>query len=252
VRSAVSETEQFARVSTVRLPEVQVLGAAVGDLIHLLAELIDNATSFSPPESAVWVVGKGVVVEVEDQGLGIEFSERERLSSALRDPAGFQSMAVSGQRHLGLFVVGQLAQRHGITVSLLESAYGGIKAIVLIPSSVVASAPADDWPELSQAGRYQQLPGVPSEAGQVVVPRPNSPQRTVGDRTKDPARQSRAPLPRRERLANLAPGLRLSAEAAGSHASRPPSRSAEEAHGSMSAFQRGTRLGRGSSGQDNR
>ena len=120
VRSAVSETEQFARVSTVRLPEVQVLGAAVGDLIHLLAELVDNATSFSPPESAVWVrgnvVGKGVVVEVEDQGLGIEFSERERLSAALRDPPDFQSMAVSGPAAPGPVrgrPAGAAARHHG-------------------------------------------------------------------------------------------------------------------------------------------
>jgi signal transduction histidine kinase len=269
VRSAVSETEQFARVSTVRLPEVHVLGAAVGDLIHLLAELVDNATSFSPPESAVWVrgnvVGKGVVVEVEDQGLGIEFAERERLSAALRDPPDFQSMAVAGQRHLGLFVVGQLAQRHGITVSLLESAYGGIKAIVLIPSGSVASAAAGDWPELSPAGRYQQQlpPGVSSEpaAGAVPPARPASgsypvaakpPQWTAGNRAQESARRSRAPLPRRERLANLAPGLRPGTEVAGGHAPQRQSRSAEEARGSMSAFQRGTRLGRESSGQDNR
>ena len=141
MRSAVSETEHFARVSTVRLPDAQVQGAVVGDLIHLLAELVDNATAFSPPDAAVTVrgnlVGKGVVVEVEDQGLGIEFTERERLNQTLAHPPDFQAMALSGQRHLGLFVVGQLAQRHGITVSLLESAYGGIKAIVLIPSGVV-------------------------------------------------------------------------------------------------------------------
>jgi K+-sensing histidine kinase KdpD len=130
VRSAASETEHFARVTTIRLPDVQVQGGVVGDLIHLLAELVDNATAFSPPDSAVTVrgnlVGKGVVVEVEDQGLGMEFAERERLNETLRHPSNFQVMALAGQRHLGLFVVGQLAQRHGIVVSLVESAYGGI------------------------------------------------------------------------------------------------------------------------------
>ena len=143
VRSAVSETEHFARVDTVRLPDAQVQGSVVGDLIHLLAELVDNATAFSPPDAMVTVrgntVGKGVVVEVEDQGLGIEYAKREQLNETLRNPPGFQAMAVSGQRHMGLFVVGQLAQRHGITVSLQESAYGGVKAIVLIPASLVTS-----------------------------------------------------------------------------------------------------------------
>lgn len=164
VRSAVSETEHFARVTTVRLPDVRVQGAVVGDLIHLLAEPVDNATTFSPPDAAVTVrgnqVGKGVVVEVEDQGLGIEFAELERLNQTLANPPDFQAMAASGQRHLVLFVVGQLAQRHGITVSLLESAYGGIKAIVLIPVAVVEAADTavNGSPATGRPGRHEQRP----------------------------------------------------------------------------------------------
>ena len=165
VRSAVSETEHFARVSTVRLPQVQVQGAVVGDLIHLLAELVDNATTFSPPGAAVTVsgsvVGKGVVVEVEDQGLGIEHPQRARLNETLANPPGFQAMALSEQRHLGLFVVGQLAQRHGIAVSLLESAYGGTRAVVLVPSDVVQTeGTADgDSAKISGLGRHEQRRG---------------------------------------------------------------------------------------------
>lgn len=293
VRSAVSETEHFARVSTVRLPGVQVQGAVVGDLIHLLAELVDNATAFSPPDAAVTVrgnlVGKGMVVEVEDQGLGIEPAERERLNETLRNPPDFQAMALSGQRHLGLFVVGQLAQRHGIAVSLLESAYGGIKAIVLIPSDVVEAdgIAGGDSSAIGDSGRHEQPPGIPAEAGPAPVPgprgrgdaelrgrsgqepraehvrpsppwpdlqasaAPSAPRETAPGPPPGPARRSRAPLPRRERLANLAPGLQLDAEAPQSTAPRRP-RSPEEAGGSMSAFQRGTRLGRDSPAQDNR
>lgn len=296
VRSAVSETEHFARVSTVRLPGVQVQGSVVGDLIHLLAELVDNATAFSPPDAAVTVrgnmVGKGVVVEVEDQGLGIKFAERERLNETLADPPDFQAMALSGQRHLGLFVVGQLAQRHGIAVSLLESAYGGIKAIVLIPSSVVEAdgAAGGDGSELSYPARHKQLPGVPSGVAQDLVSRlpgsdgADSWGRPAGEPPSGPVPPSpvrpgsgsfpagaappwgaaaaglvpgqggrgRAALPRRERMTNLAPGLRPDADgAAGWAAPRRPRRSPEEARGSMSAFQRGTRLGRDSPGQDN-
>jgi signal transduction histidine kinase len=287
VRSAVSETEHFARVSTVRLPDVRVQGAAVGDLIHLLAELVDNATAFSPPDSAVIVhgnqVGKGVVVEVEDQGLGIEHAERERLNATLRTPPGFQAMALSGQRHLGLFVVGQLAKRHGIAVGLAESAYGGIKAIVLIPASVVdTSGIPDGGPSVMRgAGRHEQAQPVPAgdepsqgtrphsahglppagrrraELPAKSGPRPPSEQQArvaatpapwelpdaQSDQTPRPATRSRSPLPHRERLANLAPQLRPDA---GAPEGRPPRRprSAEEARGSMSALQRGTRLGR--------
>ena len=293
VRSAVSETEHFARVNTVRLPGVRVQGAVVGDLIHLLAELVDNATAFSPPDAAVTVrgnlVGKGVVVEVEDQGLGIEFAEREQLNETLANPPDFQAMALSGQRHLGLFVVGQLAQRHGISVSLLESAYGGIKAIVLIPSAVVeADDTADgDASAIGRSGRHEQPEEVPAEAGLAPVPRPRgradaelrgqpgqewpaerllpsppwsdlqpsaaspAPQETAPGTPPGTPRRSRAPLPRRDRLASLAPGLQLETDAPHSTAPRRP-RSPEEARSSISAFQRGTRLGRDSSGGDNR
>jgi len=293
VRSAVSETEHFARVNTVRLPGVRVQGAVVGDLIHLLAELVDNATAFSPPDAAVTVrgnlVGKGVVVEVEDQGLGIEFAEREQLNETLANPPDFQAMALSGQRHLGLFVVGQLAQRHGISVSLLESAYGGIKAIVLIPSAVVeADDTADgDASAIGRSGRHEQPEEVPAEAGLAPVPRPRgradaelrgqpgqewpadhvlssppwsdlqpsaaspAPHETAPGTPPGTPRRSRAPLPRRERLASLAPGLQLETDAPHSTAPRRP-RSPEEARSSISAFQRGTRLGRDSSGGDNR
>jgi hypothetical protein len=296
VRSAVSETEHFARVSTVRLPRVRVQGAVVGDLIHLLAELVDNATAFSPPDAAVTVhgnlVGKGVVVEVEDQGLGIEFGERERLNQTLANPPDFQAMALSGQRHLGLFVVGQLARRHGIAVSLLESAYGGIKAIVLIPVGVVEADDAADYgsPAPVQPGRREQPAEVSAGAAAGPVPRqrgrpgadlrgptaepvpptgpvppyppgPDSPAAAASLAPREtapgpaPGRsgRSRAALPRRERLANLAPGLQLNAkESPQAAAPRRPPRSPEEARGSMSAFQRGTRMGRDAPGQDNR
>jgi hypothetical protein len=269
-----------------------VSGVVVGDLIHLLAELVDNAAAFSPPDAAVTVrgnvVGKGVVVEVDDQGLGIEFAERERFNEMLRHPPDFQAMARSGQRHLGLFVVGQLAQRHGIAVSLLESAYGGIKAIVLIPSNVIEAegAAGGDSPATSRPGRHEQPQQAPAKAAPMPVPQargrevvdwragsaePASPPQSrpgaqapgvslllLGTGPSPVPRSdwlhqeggNRAPLPRRERLASLAPGLRPDAPAAAS--SRPRRlRSPEEARSSMSAFQRGTQLGRDDSGQDN-
>ncbi|HEX4094161.1 MAG TPA: nitrate- and nitrite sensing domain-containing protein [Trebonia sp.] len=274
VRSAVSETEHFARVDTVRLPDARVQGAAVGDLIHLLAELVDNATAFSPPDAMVTVrgnaVGKGVVVEVEDQGLGIEYAKREKLNQTLRNPPGFQEMTVSGQRHIGLFVVGQLAQRHGITVSLQDSAYGGVKAIVLIPAELVETAAhlADGSAAPGRPGRHEQVPVAPARLGSAAAARPAGRDGAdlPGQRMSPPMgqpgraaalppepRRGHAPLARRERLANLAPGLQTDAAGTPEHlAPRRPRRGPDEARGAMSAFQRGSRLGRDSASEDKR
>lgn len=150
VRSAVAETEQYQRVNTGRLPEVFVQGAVVADLMHLLAELIDNATSFSPQDSRVEVrgnmVGKGVVVEVEDQGLGVAEKDLEMINSLLHDPPDFGVMGLGEDSRLGLFVVSQLAAQHGISVTLVESVYGGIRAIVLIRASLLAGGAMPEVP----------------------------------------------------------------------------------------------------------
>ncbi|MER6876651.1 ATP-binding protein, partial [Amycolatopsis sp. NPDC000673] len=191
VRGAAAETEHFARVKTAKLPEVAVRGPVVGDLVHLLAELIDNATSFSPPESRVElrgnVVGKGVVIEVEDQGLGIEQEQADEFNAMLADPPDFGIMALSDEPRLGLFVVARLASRHGISVHLRESAYGGTRAIVLVrkdllapisetePSDTEADTESDGPPELS---RLAVEPSRPAPEPQRAEPqRPELPQR---------------------------------------------------------------------------
>ncbi|MBC6447387.1 sensor histidine kinase [Actinokineospora xionganensis] len=165
VRSAVAETEDYERVNTGKLPEVSLQGAVVADLIHLLAELIDNATSFSPPETHVDVVGtlvgRGVVIEIEDQGLGIEEDQLEDFNRRLQSPPDFGVMALSGESRIGLFVVGRLATQHGIKVALRESIYGGVRAVVLVPNSVVVREP----------GRT----GEPAPAPEPVTPEPTRP-----------------------------------------------------------------------------
>jgi signal transduction histidine kinase len=147
VRSAIGEAERYTRVSTGQLPRISMSGAVVSDLIHLLAELIDNATTFSPPSTRVEVrgnlVGRGVVIEIEDQGLGMDPMQLKELNSLLQDPPDFGVMALSEEPRLGLFVVAQLAARHGVQVSLAHSpSYGGTRAIVLVPSALIASATA--------------------------------------------------------------------------------------------------------------
>lgn len=148
VRSAVAETEHYTRVDVVRVPDVLISGSAVADLIHLLAELMDNATSFSPPQSRVeaWanVVGRGVVIELEDQGLGMEPEQLDEMNTMLREPPDFGVMALSTEPRIGLFVVARLAARHGIKVTLRDSVYDGIRATVLIPTALTAEATDPD------------------------------------------------------------------------------------------------------------
>ncbi|HET9654552.1 MAG TPA: sensor histidine kinase [Kineosporiaceae bacterium] len=148
VRGAISEARDYVRVSLGVLPQVNVVGGAVADIVHLLAELVDNATTFSPPTSRVEVrgnaAGRGIVLEVEDQGLGIEPEQLEHLNKLLHQPPDFQAMALADEPRLGIFVVAQLAARQGIRVTLTPSpAYGGTRAVILIPSDIVATIDLD-------------------------------------------------------------------------------------------------------------
>ncbi|SDM79007.1 sensor histidine kinase [Allokutzneria albata] len=143
LRAAISETEHYVRVRLQRVPEAAIIGSAVADTIHLVAELVDNATSFSPPRSQVQVHGslaaKGVVVEVEDHGLGMSEEDQAAANAMLSDPPEFDAMALKGDSRLGLFVVARLAARLGVNVELRTSPYGGTRAIILIPNEVLAS-----------------------------------------------------------------------------------------------------------------
>ncbi|MFD4431081.1 nitrate- and nitrite sensing domain-containing protein, partial [Nocardia sp. NPDC058497] len=142
VRSAIGETLDYARVRVTKLPEVEVVGTVVADLVHLLAELVDNATAFSPPQSRVEasgnIVGKGVVVEITDQGMGMSPEDLAKYNTMLADPPDFGVGTLSSDSRLGLFVVARLSTSHGVSVRLSESDYGGIRAIVLIPLSLLA------------------------------------------------------------------------------------------------------------------
>lgn len=141
VRSAVAETEQYQRVTFGRLPELPVAGRAVADLVHLLAELVDNAIEFSPPESRIEMrgnpVGKGAVIEIDDQGLGMLAEDRERVNAMLGAPPDYGVMALTQDSRIGFFVVARLARQHDIRVTLMDSSYGGVRAVVLIPNSLI-------------------------------------------------------------------------------------------------------------------
>src|SRR4051812_35989692 len=115
-------------------------GRAVGDIIHLLAELLENATSFSPPHTRVQISGQvlpnGYAIEIEDRGLGMTHEAIDAANRRLVEPPDFDP---ADSARLGLFVVAQLANRHGIRVSLRQSAYAGVAAIVLVPGELVVT-----------------------------------------------------------------------------------------------------------------
>ena len=138
LRGALAEVEDYTRVTVVPVGNASLLGRSVGDVIHLLAELIENAVSFSPPQTTVRVggsaVGNGYAIEIEDRGLGMTEEELALANEQLRDPPEFK---LSSTARLGLYVVGQLALRHGIRVRLTESPYGGTTAIVLLPATIM-------------------------------------------------------------------------------------------------------------------
>ncbi|MEV0532539.1 ATP-binding protein [Kitasatospora sp. NPDC050463] len=157
LRSAVSETENYSRVVVQEVPRTSLGGHAVADVIHLIAELIENGTTFSPPYSKVQVsaqeVPRGLAVEVEDRGLGMTTEEYERLNAYLADPPELDVSALGDDLRLGLFVVARLATRHHIRVTLRSSPYGGTRAVVLVPSVL-----------LEQAEQAPSVAGLPSGA----------------------------------------------------------------------------------------
>ncbi|WP_395293620.1 sensor histidine kinase [Kitasatospora hibisci] len=163
LRSAVSETENYSRVVVQGVPRTSLSGQAVADVIHLIAELIENGTTFSPPYTQVQVsaqeVPKGLAVEVEDRGLGMGEEDYERLNAYLANPPDLDVSALGDDLRLGLFVVARLAARHEIQVTLRPSPYGGTRAVVLVPSVLLEQAqPAASVPGLPAGARVTRTP----------------------------------------------------------------------------------------------
>jgi signal transduction histidine kinase len=143
LRAAVSEVEQYQRLVLQQPPAVLVLGRTASDLVHLLSELLDNATQFSPPDSHVMVSSErlpdgAVAIEVADRGVGMTEAELAEANQRLSSPAAVDA---SVSRRMGLFVVGRLAGRHGIDVQLRPGEVGvGVCASVTMPARLVRAA----------------------------------------------------------------------------------------------------------------
>ncbi|MEU9478155.1 ATP-binding protein [Streptomyces sp. NPDC048191] len=145
LRSAIAEVEQYSRVKLVPPIDGELRGHAVADVIHLLAELIENASVFSAPHTQVLLranlVTSGLAVEVEDRGLGMPVGEQNRMNALLADPDQVNVASLLADGRIGLYVVSQLARRHGIHVRLQTNIYGGVQAVLVVPQALLGTAP---------------------------------------------------------------------------------------------------------------
>jgi HAMP domain-containing protein len=140
VRASVGEVKEHTRVELLPLDQVQLAGHAAADVMHLLAELIENAVTFSAPGTKALVAGQplpaGYLLEIEDQGLGMSDEQLVKVNERLARPPDVDFALA---KMLGFFVVTQLASKHGIKVQLRHSWYGGVTALVLLPSQLLAN-----------------------------------------------------------------------------------------------------------------
>jgi signal transduction histidine kinase len=175
LRAAISEIEQYERVVLSVQPGIQVVGQAVNDVVHLVAEIVENATTFSSEDTQVYVTGQpltsgGVLLDITDNGVGISEQEMAHANWRLDNPP-VVDVAVS--RRMGLFVVGRLAARHGVRVRLRHAQSGGLTALIWLPETVAA-------PESSQPfGRLRKFE--PEDYG--AAPSLSAPTATAGPST---------------------------------------------------------------------
>lgn len=179
MRAAVSEIERYERVDLAALPShTQVAGHAADDISHVLAELLENATTFSPPDAKVkvagWLLDTGdVVLSVTDEGIGITEDRLEALNSRLSTPEAYdEEPEAEHGLGLGLYVAGRLAARHGVTAELRAARHGGTEALVVVPAALLPAAPpASPVHTLATPGvPVLHLPGVVAEANENTLP----------------------------------------------------------------------------------
>ncbi|HET9079970.1 MAG TPA: nitrate- and nitrite sensing domain-containing protein [Trebonia sp.] len=179
LRAAVSEIEQYERVVLNVQPGIQVVGQAVNDVVHLVAEIVENATTFSPEDTQVYVTGQpltsgGVLLDITDNGVGISEQEMAHANWRLDNPP-VVDVAVS--RRMGLFVVGRLAARHGVRVRLRHAQSGGLTALIWLPESVAAPESSQPLGRLRkfEADDYGPAPSLSAPTGGTAPAFPSAP-----------------------------------------------------------------------------
>ncbi|MCQ9129365.1 nitrate- and nitrite sensing domain-containing protein [Streptomyces hilarionis] len=177
LRAAASEVEQYERIELSSVPTTEVAGRVVNDLVHLLAELLENATSFSSPQTKVKVTGHAlpdgrVLIEIHDTGIGLSPEDLAAINERLASPP---TVDVSVSRRMGLFVVGRLSQRHGIRIQLRPSDSGGTTALVMLPVDV-AQGGKKPQPKPGQGGTAGGPAAAQAAAGVAAARRQNGSQ----------------------------------------------------------------------------
>ena len=257
--AAVQDNPDAPRVILEVADDLLVAGSAAGDLANLLAELVDNATAFSAPETRVRVggqkVGSGYVLEVEDQGLGMTEGELEAVNRRL---AGDPATGPDPGQGLGAWVAGRLAERHGVRVQLRRSPYGGVTALVFLPERLVVSSGKP-----GPATREGEGPATPPPGGDKADQATRAGQ---ADKAEDAALVARTPtrryvpevpgdgqpLPKRAPHASLAPDLVLGSAAAGQPGDPGPrpARSPEQVRSMLTRYRSGLERGRADAARD--
>jgi signal transduction histidine kinase len=237
LRAAVAEVEQYSRVKVVPPVEGVLRGAAVTDVIHLIAELVENATKFSAPNTTAVLraqhVSAGVAIEIEDRGLGMLPADQQRLNDLLADPSGIDVDELLRDGRIGLFVVATLARRHGIRVRIQNNIYGGTQAVVVLPKPLLEPAEREHAP-YPEAGRDARPAPVPAPS---PVPAPNP--------APAPA-ASEAPAPRLELVPAVGGGGATGADGDGDGGDGVGARAADGESGRRPLKQRRASAGQGS------
>ncbi len=153
IKAAISQVEDYRRVIAATAPDSAVIGSGAGDIVHLLAELIDNGLRYSPPTSQVRVsaahTDNRLVIEVSDTGLGMTEADLRMANKRMESEGEVDTYTA---RHMGLYVVGRLAHQHGVTVRLRNSVAGepgeGMTAGVVIPAALIDRPGVPGWPAL--------------------------------------------------------------------------------------------------------
>ncbi|MET8687045.1 ATP-binding protein [Streptomyces sp. NPDC004732] len=172
MRSAIAEVEQYSRVKLVPPIEGTLRGHAVADVIHLLAELVENATVFSAPHTQVLLranlVTAGIAVEVEDRGLGMPVTEQNKMNRLLTDPDQVDVASLLQDGRIGLFVVSALARRHGVAVRLQTNIYGGVQAVLILPQDLLGAEQQADPVTRRRPAAEAASKGASGDAGQAA------------------------------------------------------------------------------------
>ncbi|MFK8844574.1 ATP-binding protein [Streptomyces sp. Ac-502] len=216
LRSSIAEVEQYPRIKLVPPIEGTLRGHAVADVIHLLAELVENASVYSAPHTHVLLraqlVTAGLAVEVEDRGLGMSTAEQTRMNGLLADPDHVDVAELLSDGRIGLFVVSSLARRHGIVVRLQGNIYGGVQAVLVVPKGLLG-------PESEQPREGEQY----VDSGEITLTVSEPPSLPVADTaaghrsTYDDDSAPASPHGPRRRLVHAAHGAPVAGTAAGAY-----------------------------------